>query len=334
MKTKRLTCILLCALLCFSLAACSSAGTDESEGEANEPVTSFTVGIVQIVEHPSLDEVREAAIAQLAAEGFVEGQNLNIDYQNASGDQTNLNSIVQKFVSGSYDLIIAIATPSAQAAQGATSDIPIIFAAVTDPVDAALVDSLTKPGKNITGTSDYINAGDLMNVALQISPDIQKIGALYCTAEANSVSTVNELKAWASEKGYEVVDGAYVNSNEVQQAVLSLASKADAIFIPQDNTTAAAMATVAQAAIDAGLPTFCAADSLAKDGGLAAFGINYTNLGTETGKMAAKVLTGTPVGDIDVMQFSDYQVNINTTTAQALGITIPQEILDDAVLFE
>lgn len=340
---KKFLAALLSAVTILSVTACSdSAGDNKSDSTTPAGTTaaaesqttggSFKIGIVQIVEHPSLNDVRTALIQQLADKGYNDGKEVTIDYQNAQGDQSNLNTIVQNFVSTPVDLIVAIATPSAQAAQGATSTIPIVFAAVTDPVDAGLVDSLDKPGLNITGTSDRISAEDLMNLADRITPDIKTVGALYSASEANSASTVADLKTWAEANGVTVIDGAFVNSNEVQQATASLVTKVDAIFIPTDNTVASSMPIVADVAIGAKIPVYCGADTMVTDGGLASYGVDYKLLGQDTADMIVSIIGGTKPGDIAVKTMSKFDAYVNTDTAAEIGVTIPDDVLGEAII--
>ncbi|NLZ39211.1 MAG: ABC transporter substrate-binding protein [Firmicutes bacterium] len=291
------------------------------------------IGIIQIVEHPSLNTIREAIIAQLEQEGFKDGENIEIDYQNAQGEPSNLKTISQKFVTGEYDLIIAIATPSAQAVVGETKEIPIIFSACTDPIGAGIVTQLERPGGNVTGTSDAVSAEKIMSLALQITPEIEKIGALYNSGEANSVAVIKELKSFAQQQGLTVVDATVSNTSEVQQATLSLVGKVEAIFIPIDNTVASAMPVVAEVARQAKLPVYVGADSMVKDGGLATYGINYETLGRETGKMASRVLSGANPGEISVLTIEDVEIYINQETAEQIGIEIPEEILAEANIF-
>ena len=305
-------------------------GCGSSDTQGNGADTKTTVGIVQIVEHPSLNTIREATVAELAAQGFKEGENFTIDYQNAQGDQTNLKTIAQKFVKNNYDLIIAIATPSAQAVVSETKEIPIVFSAATDPLGSGLVANMEKPGGNVTGTSDRVSAEKIMGLAEQITPDIKTVGALYNSSETNSVSVVNNLKEYAAQKNLQVVEATVTNSSEVLQAINSLTGKADAIFIPIDNAVASAMPAVAQAANKAQIPVYVGADSMVKDGGLATYGINYTVLGQETGKMAAEILKGKNPGDIPVKSMTDMDIYLNQKTADALGITIPADILEKA----
>lgn len=308
----------------------SDSASDNSTSTAPAAGTSKKIGIVQIVEHPSLDTIRESTISQLADLDFKNGENITIDYQNAQGDQTNLKTICQKFVSSKYDLIIAIATPSAQAAASETQDIPILFSACTDPLATGLVTDMNKPGKNVTGTSDAVSVDKIMELAKRITPNIKKIGALYNSSETNSVSVINTLKDYASKNGLTVIDGTVTNSSDVQQVTQSLVGKVDAIFSPTDNTIASAMPVVAQVADNAKKPVYVGADSMVKDGGLATYGINYTILGQETGKMAADILNGKNPGDMPVKLMTDMDIYVNKDTAKAIGITLPEDVLNEA----
>ena len=305
----------------FALAGCG-----ESKEENKKAEESIKIGIIQMVEHPSLDTIREACIAKLETLGYVEGENLEIDYQNGQGDATNLKTISQQFVANGYDLIIAITTPAAQAVVGETSEIPIVFAACTDPIAAGLVENLGMPGGNVTGTSDAVSAEQIMELGLQLTPGIKTIGALYNAGETNSVSVIDDLKEYAAANGMTVVDATVTASSEVQTAVTALVGKVDAVFSPIDNTVASAMPVVAKVAKEAKLPVYVSADSMVNDGGLATYGINYTILGEETANMVAEVLSGTNPGDIPVMTMTDMNVYINQETADALGIIISEEL--------
>ncbi|MGI6434630.1 MAG: ABC transporter substrate binding protein [Syntrophomonadaceae bacterium] len=324
--------ILIClSLLMTSVVGCASNQKETGESPQNDK--KLQIGIVQIVEHPSLNTIRESFIQELAQQGFKDGEKVVIDYQNAQGDQTNLKTICQKFANSKYDLIVAIATPSAQAAVGETKEIPIVFSACTDPVGSGLVSDLEKPGQNVTGTSDAVSAEKIMELARRITPDIKTVGALYTSSETNSVSVVNNLKEYAAKNGLTVVEATVTNSSEVQQAVTSLVGKADAVFSPIDNTVASAMPLVAQVANKAKKPVYVGADSMVKDGGLATFGINYTILGQETAKMAAQILNGQKAGDIPVKTMTDMDIYVNKDTAAAIGVSIPDDVLKEATVF-
>jgi len=324
--------LIIMALLLVALAGCS-ADKNQEKAAPEKSSQQIKIGIVQIVEHPSLDTIRQSFLQQMAQDGYKEGQNMVVDYQNAQNDQTNLKTICQKFANNKYDLIVAIATPSAQAAAGETQTIPVLFSACTDPVSSGLVANLEKPGGNVTGTSDAVSAEKIMELAKRITPDIKTIGALYNSSETNSVSVVNDLKKYAAKNNLKVVEATVTNSADVQQAVTSLAGKADAIFSPIDNTVASAMPVVAKVANQAKIPVYVGADSMVKDGGLATYGINYTVLGQETAKMAVEILKGKKPGDMPVKLMTDMDIYVNQDTAKAIGVTIPEDVLKEAKTF-
>lgn len=323
---KSMKLITVVCLVALMISAFSSCGKKED---------TFTIGIVQIVEHPSLDTIRTSFTDTLAAEGYIDGENIVIDYQNAQGDQTNLNTINKKFVNNGYDMIMAIATPSAQSAVGATSDIPILFAACTDPVGSGLVTDMEKPGNNITGTSDAVSAEMIMALASEITPGFKTIGALFNSSETNSIAVVEDLEAYASANGLEVIRGTVSSSSEVQQVSNSLLEKVDILFSPIDNTIASAMPIVAKTANDVKVPFYVGADSMVKDGGLATYGINYSILGAETASMAIEIIEGKNPGDMAVRTMAEMNIYLNKSTADKIGVTIPVEILDQAAeIFE
>ncbi|WP_324824366.1 ABC transporter substrate-binding protein [Sinanaerobacter sp. ZZT-01] len=325
---KTLTMVLVIAFMLLStLTGC---GTKQTENNSEDIPT---IGIVQISEHTSLNMIRESILAQLESDGFFDGKNINIDYQNAQGDQSNLKTICQQFSSKNYDLIIAIATPSAQAALGETTEIPIVFSAVTDPIDAGLVTSMQQPGGNITGTSDAVSPGQIMDLAKQITPDFKTVGVLYNSGEPNSLSVIKDLKIYAEENNLTILEAPVMNGSEAPQAASSLVKKADIVFSPIDNTIASAMPIITETLNKAKIPFYVSADSMVMDGGLATYGINYKTLGAKTGEMVSAVLNGTDPGSIDIETISDMQTYINTDTAEKIGITIPESILKSATLF-
>lgn len=289
------------------------------------------IGIVQIVEHPSLDTIRTSIVNELEVLGYKQGENISINYQNAQGDQSNLNSICQKFVSDKVDLMIAIATPSAQAAAAATKDIPIIFSAVTDPVAAKLVTDPEHPSANITGTSDAIPVDQVFELAKTLTPDVKKMGFLYTASEANSKSVVDEAKQIAANYGFEYEEMTVTNTSELQQAAETLIGKVDAIYTPIDNTIASAMPVLATVGKKAGKPVYVGADSMVVDGGYATVGINYEDLGKKTAEMVSDVLEGKPISEIPVATLDHFQKVINKTTAKA--IDAPERV-DGALVVE
>ncbi len=318
------------ALMMAVLASLTGCGDNGAGGEADDLPT---IGIVSISDHTSLTMIREAIEAQLAADGYVDGETVHIDYQSAQGQPSNLKTICQKFTSKNYDLIIAIATPSAQVALGETTEIPIVFSAVTDPVSAELVDSMEQPGGNVTGTSDAVSAAQIMDLALQLTPDIKTVGAVYSTSEVNSLSVVNDLKQYAASHGLTVVEAPITTGSELQSAASSLVGKVDAVFSPIDNEVANSMPAITQVLDEAQIPFYVSADSMVMDGGFATYGINYVSLGTETALMAKELLEGADPATMPVRTIEDVQIYINTDVASRIGVEIPQEILDQATVF-
>lgn len=328
--TKKLMTVLMIFVL--SMAMMTGCGSSD-QGEVPQGET-FKVGILQLMEHPSLNTIRESIIEGLSEAGYVDGENLEIDYKNGQNDMTNMKTIAQTFVADKCDVIVAIATPAAQAVLSETTEIPIIFAAVTDPVDAELVDSLENPGGNVSGTSDEVSAEAIMELAKQITPGFKTIGALYSAGEDNSDSVVKGLKEYAAANGYEVVESTVTNTSEVQQAAQYLADKVDVVYSPIDNTVASSMAVATEIFNNAKIPFYVSADSMVQDGGLATYGIDYTVLGKETAKMVAQIFGGADVSTMAVVKMNDMNIYVNTKTADAIGVEIPQSILEKATVLE
>lgn len=324
----------LSLLLTACSGASSSAPAPSSQPEAasssqEAPSASsgetLKIGLVQMMEHPSLDEIREAFLAELKAQGYDDSK-VVIDYQNGQGDMGTLNTIAQKFVGDGVDMIVAIATPAAQAAAAATDSTPIIFSAVTDPVDAGLVSDLEAPDRNLTGTSDAIPVDRIFVLADELTPGIKTYGLLYNNGESNSVSVIRDVKVALNAAGIAFEEATVINSSEVTTAAQSLVGKVDAIFSPIDNTVAYAMPNLAQIAIEAKLPVYVAADSMVNDGGLATVGVNYTQLGKQTAQMAAEVLSGKPVSEVPVQVLSEYATVVNPDTAAAIGVDVSKYV--------
>lgn len=328
---KKILSVIISSLIIFSLAACAQSGVSSSSQAASSGQGSpssdevYKIGLVQMMEHPSLDEIRQAVLDEFAAKGY-DSSKIVIDYQNGQGDMGTLNTIAQKFVGDNVDMIIAIATPSAQAAAAATTDIPIVFSAVTDPVSAGLVSSVEAPDRNCTGTSDAIPTAQIFELAEKLTPGIKTYGLLYNQGESNSVSVIADAKAALAARGIAYEEACVINSGEVTSAAQSLVGKVDAIFSPIDNTVAFAMPNLAQICIENKLPAYVAADSMVNDGGLATVGVNYTQLGKQTADMAIEILNGKAVSQVPVQVLTEYATVINDETAAALGITVPAEL--------
>ncbi len=328
---KKVITLMLCAVLTvFTFAGCGSAASSNVSSSASvEPDSAATtkevkIGLIQLVQHTSLDEISEAIQAELEAKAKENNMIIDVDYQNAQGDMTTINTICQQFVADKVDLIIAVATPAAQGAAAAVdgTDIPVIFSAVTDPVAAELVNSFDAPGGNITGTSDAIPVQNIFELAKELTPEVKTFGFIYNTSEVNSVSVIKEAKAYLDSVGIAYTESAVTNSGDVQLAAQNLLGDCDAVFAPIDNTVASAMSVLSDEAVKAGKPVYCAADSMVNDGGFASVGVNYTNLGTQTADMALKVLTGTAPSDIPVEVLKEKNIVVNNETAAALGIDV------------
>lgn len=312
----------LLLLMTGILAGCGGSGGDDDD--------TVKIGLVQLVEHTSLDQIRESIIDQLEEEGYVDGENIVIDYQNAQNEQSNLKTICQGFVADDVDVIVAITTPAAQVAMGETSEIPIVFSAVTDPVAAEVVADMDQPGGNVTGTSDVISVDNIMGLAEDITPGFKTIGAIYNSSETNSVSAIEDLREYAEENSLELVESAITSANEIQSAAQNLAQKCDIVFSPTDNTVASAIATANQVFVEAGVPFYVGADSMVKDGAFATYGVDYDYLGRETADMVIEILNAADPAEMPVRTMEEMAMYINSDTAAELGIDIPQEILDQA----
>lgn len=315
------------------LAGCAGKQETESAAEPAAETTqaeTLTLGIVQIVEHPALDDSRKGFLDVLAENGYVEGENLVVDYQNAQGDQSNLTTITQKFAADKVGMILAIATPSAQAAATATTEIPILITAVTDPVAAKLVLTNEKPGTNVTGTTDMTPIKEQLELLKKIAPSAVKVGVIYNSSEVNSEVQVAIAKTAAKELGLEIIEGTVTGSAEVMQVAQSLAGKVDAFYIPTDNVVASSIASVVTIAEKKQLPLIVGESGMVDNGALATIGLDYYKLGRQTGEMALKVIKGEKPAEMAIESLKDIDVVINLQAAARMGITIPQELIDSA----
>lgn len=324
---KRLAIVLIGLLL--MLSACGG-GSKEAGGEKQEKTVK--VGITQLVEHPSLDAAREGFIEALKDAGYEEGKNLKLDYQNAQGDMNNNASIAQKLIADKNDLILAIATPSAQSVVKSTKDIPVLFTAITDPVGAQLVQSIEKPGANVTGTSDTHPDAikNTIGAIKKFVPDAKKVGIIYNNGEPNSVVNVKNAKKALEAEGLEPVETTITSSSEVKQAAESLVGRADVFYIPKDNTVVAALESVLTVANAQDIPTFVGEGDSVKRGAFASYGLDYHALGYTTGKMAVDILKGKKPADIPVGFPEKLELYVNKKAAADEGITLTDDMLKDA----
>lgn len=306
------------------------ASQEETTGKADDVSTSYTIGITQIAEHGSLDNCREGFLEGLAEEGFVEGENLNVDYQNAQGDTSNASMIAQNFAAKKYDLVCAIATPSAMAcfnaAQG--TDIPTVFTAVSDPVAAELVASLDAPGGNCTGTSDALPVEEQLKMIRAMMPEAKTIGILYTTSEVNSLATLEIYKSLASEYDFEIVSSGVAASSDIPIALDSLVTKVDCLSNLTDNNVVNNLDTVLAKAGEADIPVFGSEIEQVVNGCAAAMGLDYVELGRQTGKMAADILNGANAAEMPVQVISTSSLYVNSDVLSQFGLTIPETYKD------
>ncbi|MCH5289870.1 MAG: ABC transporter substrate-binding protein [Treponema sp.] len=304
----------------LAVAALLAAGCQKKAADG-----VIKVGIIQLVEHSALDATYQGFVDGLAEAGYVDGENIAVDYQNAQGEQANCVTIANKFVNDKDDLILAIATPAAQAVAQLTDTIPILITAVTDPATAKLVESNEHPGRNVTGTSDLTPVAAQIDLLTQILPEAQTVGLMYCSSEQNSVFQIQMAKDACEKAGLRYVEGSVSNSNEIQQVTQSLVGKVDAIYIPTDNMLAAGMQLVAQVANENRIPTIVGEDGMVRNGGMVTYGINYYELGKQTAAQAVRVLRdGASPADMPIEYLEKCDLSYNEDSLAAVGVTLPE----------
>ncbi|WP_042387522.1 ABC transporter substrate-binding protein [Clostridium culturomicium] len=326
-KSKLIKIILVGLATTALITGCSK---DNSDNEPASKDSIKTIGITQLVEHPSLDSSRVGFIKALEDNGYKDGENIKIDYQNAQNDLPTTQTIANKFLSDKKDLIFAISTPSAQAAYNVTKDIPILITAVTDPVSAGLVKSMDKPQGNISGTSDYISIDKNLELIKTFVPDAKTIGVLYNTSEVNSEIQVEMLKEYAAKNNYKVVEKGVSTSNEINQAMSSLVNNVDVLYVPTDNLIVSSMPIVSKIATDNKIPVIASESGSVESGALACQGIDYEKLGYKTGELAIKVLDGEKISDMPVALLDETEIIVNEDTLKALSIEKPD---DDNIVY-
>ena len=291
--------------------------------KADKKKDVFRIGISQFITHQSLDATREGFVDELAKHGYIEGKNIEIDLQNAQGEQRNLKTISQQLAESS-DVVLAIATPSAQSLANTTQTTPVIFSAVTDPVSAKLVESREHPGGNVTGTSDQSSdaISTQINLIKKVLPKAKTIGILYTQSEPNSVVQKDEAKRLLEEKGFTVVEKTILDSNNVKAAAESLMAEVDMVFVPTDNIISSTMETVKQVSIKHKVPVFGGSTEMVAVGGLYNYGTNYEELGRQTARMLIRVLKGEKPENIAVELPEKLELHTNKEIADALGIDI------------
>ena len=330
MKKKMVTVLLTAAMVTAMAAGCGKS----SGSESSDKKESYTIGIEQFAEHGSLDNCREGFLAGLEEEGIKEGDNLTVKYKNAAADMGTAKQISDSLVSDKVDLVCAIATPSAQSAYNAAmkADIPVIYTAVTDPVAAELADKDGKPVGEVTGTSDKLPVEEQLKMIREMLPDAKKIGIMYTTSEANSVSAIEEYKSLVEKYDFELVEKGITTTADVSLAADDLLSKVDCITNLTDNTVVASLPTILDKANEKKIPVFGSEIEQVKIGCLAAEGIDYIALGKQTGKMAAKVLKGEEkASEQNFETITEPGFYVNNKVAENLGITVPDDLANNAV---
>ncbi len=309
----------LILMIVLGLLAVSFAGCQNAE--------DLSIGIIQIAEHPALDASRDGFIDALSDAGYEDGKNITIDEQNAQGDTNNLATISDRFVSNKVDLVLAIATPSAQAIAGKTKEIPILGTAITDYEAAELVDSNEAPGGNVSGTTDINPVKEQIELLVKLAPAAKTIGVMYNSSEINSIMQAEMAQAAAEELGLEYTEITVTSSNDVQQAAQTLVGKCDAIYLPTDNMMAASMPLIHDVAVQSKTPVICGEENMVESGGLATLGINYYDLGYLTGQMAVRILKGeAETATMPIESLTKFNYVINGTVAEELGLTIPEDM--------
>ena len=310
---KVMTAFLGLTLALLVLAGCSSSNSKDKK--------AFHIGILQYMEHPSLSAAREGFVAELADEGYVDGHKVVIDYKNAQGDQSNIQTISTSLIANN-DMVLGIATPAAQSLANLSKKTPILFTAVTDPVSAKLVDSMDNPGGIATGTSDMSPIDKQVKLLQKVMPNVKKVGIMYTTNERNSEVQVKEAQKVFRAAGIDVITKGISSTNDVQDTAKSLMSQTEVLFIPTDNTIVSAITLVTDLSKEMKIPIVGGSADVVKDGVLFTYGANYRALGRQTAKLAVRVMKGEKVEDISAEYPKTLDVVVNKEMAQTLGIDV------------
>ncbi|MDY6077473.1 tryptophan ABC transporter substrate-binding protein [Mobiluncus sp.] len=310
-------------------AAANNAAGASSGATANTKV--IEVGLLQLMSHPSLDDIRQGIYDGLAERGYTDGENIRIEYENGQGDQTLLKTISDQFMADKKDYLVGIATPAAQALANSSQDsVPVVISAVSDPVGVGLVKDNKAPGVNVTGTSDQAPVKAQLDLVKQIMPDAKRLGILYSSSSQNVGESVAEAKRLAPEYGWSAVEATITTTNDLAQVAEQLAGDVDMIFVPNDNVIASAMPTLIAATDSRGVPVFPVVDAMVQEGGLATVGINQHQLGVDTGYILADLIEGKKAAEYPIKFTDKVDTIVNLVKAKALGITIPADLAASA----
>lgn len=312
-----------------NLLAEGDTGAEQVQTDAED---KLYIGLLQFTAHPSLDAISQGIIDTMEAGGYVDGENITLDFQNGQGNQSNLNSIATRFVSNEADVMIAIATPAAMSLANASSEIPIMLGAITDPENVGLVASNDAPGGNVTGVSDMTPIEQQLALIREIQPEAKTLGLLYSSAEDNAILQADMAEELAKNYGFETIKRTVASTNDVAQVTQQLVTEVDAIWTPNDNIVASAFPSVLEVANAAALPVYPAVDMMVAQGGLATLGLNQYQIGVKTGEMVVELLRGEMITATEPVRFADQtDLVINFETAELLGIEIPEELATQAI---
>ena len=318
--------LILASTLMLMVLSCGNSGSEsKSSGNAGTGSKKYRIGITQIVSHPALDSAREGFKAAFKEAGI----NAEFDEKNANGETTNSNLIANNFVSSKEDLIFAIATNAAQSASQATNDIPVMFAAITDPQSAGILKN------NVTGVSDRMDVKQQLELLKKIAPNTKNVGVIYNSSEQNSKIQVEDLKKAAKELGLNIVEKSVVQANEIPQAVDNLVREADTIYLPTDNLVASVVSLITDKATAAKKIVFGAEAAHVKGGALITQGVSYYEIGKEAGKMAIEILkNGKKPSEIKFKTMPLSEIEVNKKTLAALGISLPEDVKSKAKMIQ
>ena len=329
---------ILASILFFSLLGIGGYIVGSHQANGNNQVIPkaekkhYTIGILQYISHPSLDQIKQGVVDGLAKEGFKDGENATITFLNGQGDQSKLQMMSQQLIGEKPDVLIPIATPAAKAMANETKTIPIVAGAISDPVGSGLVTSLTHPSGNITGVKNEAPIADQITLLKKLLPNAKKIGVIYSANEENSKSYVKAITEKGTKAGYDIKSYAIQSSNDLAQTVQVMNQEVDVIYVPQDNGIASAFQTLMNEANKAKKPVFVSVDNMVKEGGLATVGQDQYQLGIRTAKLAAKVLKEKDQTTLPFDVVSTGNVIVNEKKAKELGITIPEAIKKEATV--
>lgn len=316
-------------LLSIILGGCNSSSQKDQKTEEKKV---YHIGINQLMTNPGIDAIREGFLDEMGKLGYKEGDNIKYSQENSQGDNTTAQSIAKKFISDKVDLIFAITTPTAQVCANEVkgTNIPLVFGAVTDPVSAGLVNSLEKPGGNITGTSDRWPTAAQFDLLLQLVPKVKRVGVVYNPGESNSEANIKEVEKVCQDKGLQLVKVAVSNTSEVYAAAQSLVKKIDAFYVSADNTVITAMDAVIKVSEKNKIPLLPGVSSNVEQGGFGTLGPDYFDVGVASARIADRIIKGEKASDIPVATATRYEYFFNSKSAKATNVVIPDSLLKKA----